>query len=377
MNIQNLTLILLITAVLLFSAGCVGEDSTAEQIAEEYEQRQSEIEDYSATVHVTASTATQEMVSVSEIIYKNPGKVRETIKEFSYTEKEPEQLSADTFTFFYNSWQNEGSVVASNGETMWIFDQGQNAVIVGEADPMAIYYGYRVDSFELVELLIDENDFTLEGTSSIDGRETYVIHGSPKDDYPIEMKAWIDTETWMPLRFEMHGTESSFDTIIEYRDLELNTGIPDSEFEFEIPEGVEVIAFDEYVNAAPQGPTIDEAQELIENDIQVPSYIPEGFEFYSASADTFSSGSIQEITFLRYSNGSAFISIHEQFFENEIGFEIEYEGAEVDINGATGKLKVDEEDGSVSLFWVDGNAMIIISGQIGSDEILKIARSME
>lgn len=116
---------------------------------------------------------------------------------------------------------------------------------------MASYYGFQVDSFELVEMLINENDFTLEEISSIDGRETYVIQGIPADKYLPEMKAWIDTETWMPLRLEMHGPESSFDMTIEYRDLELNAGIPDSEFEFEIPEGAEVIAFDEHVNTTP------------------------------------------------------------------------------------------------------------------------------
>lgn len=118
MNLLKSTLLFLLVASSLISAGCTGEDFTAGQIAEEYEQRQSEIEDYSATVHVTTSTDTQELISVSEIIYKNPGKVRETIKEFSYTEKKQEQFSSVASAFSYFSWQKEDSVVASNGKTM-------------------------------------------------------------------------------------------------------------------------------------------------------------------------------------------------------------------------------------------------------------------
>lgn len=79
---------------------------------------------------------------------------------------------------------------------------------------------------------------------------------------------------------------------------------------------------------------------------------------------------------MRYSNGSAFISIHEQFFENELDSDIVSGEVEVDINGKTGKLDFDEDSGDPSLLWVDGNAMFVIAGQISSDEMIKIAESM-
>ena len=76
MNTQKLTLILLITSLMLFSAGCIGEELTAAQIAEEYQQKQANIEDYSATMHMTMYLGEQEITSISSMSQKMPDKTK-------------------------------------------------------------------------------------------------------------------------------------------------------------------------------------------------------------------------------------------------------------------------------------------------------------
>ena len=51
----------------------------------------------------------------------------------------------------------------------------------------------------------------------------------------------VDSENWMPLKIETFDKNDKLMTSIEYRDIKFNIGIPDSEFEFKIPEGAKVV----------------------------------------------------------------------------------------------------------------------------------------
>jgi hypothetical protein len=53
-------------------------------------------------------------------------------------------------------------------------------------------------------------------------------------------KFWIDEETGTLLRYETYDSSENLTVKYEIRDLKINTGISDSEFEFEVPEGVTV-----------------------------------------------------------------------------------------------------------------------------------------
>jgi len=58
--------------------------------------------------------------------------------------------------------------------------------------------------------------------------------------YLSKIILWIDTREYWPVKtkiFEPNGDT----TLIEFRNIELNTKIPDSEFEFKVPKGVEVV----------------------------------------------------------------------------------------------------------------------------------------
>ena len=62
-------------------------------------------------------------------------------------------------------------------------------------------------------------------------------------DYELiyKTKIWVDQETWMPLRYETYNGDGNLTMKLEIRDLKVNTGIPDSEFKFEIPTGAKIV----------------------------------------------------------------------------------------------------------------------------------------
>ncbi|MCM1986308.1 outer membrane lipoprotein-sorting protein [Methanococcoides seepicolus] len=363
MNTQKLTLILLITSLMLFSAGCIGEELTAAQIAEEYQQKQANIEDYSATIYMTTYLGEQEITSISSMSQKMPDKTKTTI------------IQAE---------QGEGMIMVSNGKTMWTYNPDQNSVMAMNLGSMGDFDASQMDYTGIMQDFLDDNDYTLDGIDTVDGRGSYVISIKPNENSTsglvVDMKTWIDRETWMPLKFEMYDNEGNLMIVTEYRDFEVNTGIPDSEFEFEIPEGAEVVTLDGLEDLIPEEVTLDEAQELSEYDVLVPSYITEGYEFEVATVNNNTQffGEVQETVSITYSKDSEALRISEIFYGEESPTIMENRGEIVDINGHEGQVVSSPfGDDYASLSWNIENARMIISGPVNSDELIKIAESME
>lgn len=245
MSTQKLTVILLVSSLLLLSAGCIGEDLTAEQIAEEYKQKTANIEDYSATVYTTMYMGEQKMTTVTSIAQKLPDKMKVAT------------LQAE---------QGEGTTIVSNGETMWTYYPNQNLVTSMKVESIENNYDpSQMDYANMIQNLMDKNDITFDGVDSIDGRSCYVIHMNPNDDtefgFNVDIKAWIDKETQMMLKYEFYDEDGNLMMVSEYKDLEVNTGIPDSEFVFNIPEGAKVATFESFAEEMP----LEEEQQVSES----------------------------------------------------------------------------------------------------------------
>lgn len=54
-------------------------------------------------------------------------------------------------------------------------------------------------------------------------------------------KIWVYQETWTPLKHDTYDKNGNLTMTIQIRDLKINTGIPDSEFVFEIPSEAKII----------------------------------------------------------------------------------------------------------------------------------------
>lgn len=99
-----------------------------------------------------------------------------------------------------------------------------------------------------IEGLLKEGGVPVLGIEEIDGRPAYLLERGPEeggeeggeDFHEYREKFWIDKETGMLLRYEAYDSSENLTMKYEISNLKINTDIPDSEFEFEVQEGVTV-----------------------------------------------------------------------------------------------------------------------------------------
>lgn len=215
---KQIASVLVVLAIVLI-AGC-SEQISADQIAAEMKAQHGSIDDFSATVVMTSSFNGETETERVKVISKTPDKQRSEVIE-------PAELA--------------GTVVVRNGSTMWTYDPAKNQVkkkTLPLDEPLDDYAEY-------INKLIDRCDLSYKGTDNLDGRSTYVIEATPKDEFKhgsiSKIHVWVDRENWMLLGIDMYDYDGNSVMKIQYRDVTFNTGISDSEFIFEVPDGVEVV----------------------------------------------------------------------------------------------------------------------------------------
>ena len=215
---KQIASVLVVLAIVLI-AGC-SEQISADQIAAEMKAQHDSIDDFSATVVTTLSFSGEAETELVKVMTKTPDKMRSEIIE---------------------SAKYAGTVIVRNGSTMWTYDPAKNQVkkkTVPFNEPLDDYTKY-------INNLIDECDLSYKGTDNLDGRSTYVIEATLKDQFEHEIiskiHVWVDRENWMLLGIDMYDYDGNSVMKMQYRDVTFNTGISDSEFIFEVPEGVEVV----------------------------------------------------------------------------------------------------------------------------------------
>jgi len=232
---KQIVALLIVFAVVLV-AGCT-EKMSAEQIAARMKAQEESITDFSAMVVTTISVGGNNTTMRVKVMNKMPDKNR---AEFV----EPANIA--------------GRVIVTNGSTMWMYDPAINQATktrLQEDEP------HEIDYTRYIKDLMNETDISYEGIGNVDGQSAYVILVTPHDETdrnkPIsKTRAWIDCKDWMPLRIVMYGGEDkrNISVKMEFNNITFNTGIPDSEFIFEVPEGVQVISDDWVPDATPTAP---------------------------------------------------------------------------------------------------------------------------
>jgi hypothetical protein len=127
----------------------------------------------------------------------------------------------------------------------------------------------------------------------------------------------------------------------------------------------------------PEDLTLEKAMDVSENDLLVPSYLPEGCEFQYAHVNNNSAlfGGPENIISLYYQSGDGILHITETFYEEEPS--LPQMGEPVTVNGNEARMVSYPDGGSTHLSWNRGKCMVTIMGPVDSDEIVRIAESME
>jgi len=338
--------VVLIVLLSLLLSGCIWGMS-AEQIGEKMQEKYDSLEDYRGTMITSFETDGQTTIHEARFAFKKPGKSR-------YEYLSPEEM--------------RGNIMVSDGETMWIYDAGKNEV---QKVTMPKYEMPEIDYGEIIRDMMEKYNVDLQGSESVSNRDCYVLVLTPKDENAtMRQKLWVDKEYWMPMRIEMEMEfgGKTMKSWVEYRDMEFNVGIPDSEFEFEVPEGAEVtekeIPMPEMFNS------VEEAQEEVDFTILVPEYIPEGYEFERAIVIDIKD---EKSVSLSYKKGVEILSLTESMGEEITG---SLEGAEkVDINGREGEyIKMGMNK---LLRWDCDGLSLSLMGELDKEELLKVAESVD
>jgi outer membrane lipoprotein carrier protein len=133
--------------------------------------------------------------------------------------------------------ETQDRIVVTNGVTSWSYSPGTNQVVIDN---------YRKDARALSpeQLLTSypENFYsTLVGEEEIDGKTTYVLKLTPKEEHSFAsaMKLWVGKD-WLLKRIQITDVGGA---VTEYRikNVIINKGIDDRKFSFDIPSGAERI----------------------------------------------------------------------------------------------------------------------------------------
>ncbi len=312
--------------------------------------------------------STDDVHGVLEISINALGMDQEMLVEV--WEKRPSKTRADMLESSMPEYQ--GSVVVSDGEQVFVYLPEDNKVVVeeiGPGEPSGPRYAIEMME-ELIEYVADTSEGRLIGEEEVAGVPTYLLEFTPKEGdesfLPTGSTAtlWVDQERWVVLQAHLIG-DAVGEGWMRVRSFELNTGLGDELFVFEIPEGVEVETAED---REPVYLTLDEARAEAEF-LLVPDYVPEG----ATLVDVFK---VRDAYVLYYDHqtDTSFTIVQGPALSLEdrpLG-----KTSEVTVRGQPGTLISNEVSGNVFLTWEEGEVTITIAGQLSTDEIVRVAESL-
>ena len=344
----------LFLVVSLGLVGC-GQKMTAEEILAKVQETVDSTIDAHAVVVASANVQGMELSVTAEVWEMMPNKLRAVILETS----EPEMA---------------GGIVVSDGENGWYYQPARNVVLVGPADEIETPLPQEMlgELQDVVQKVLEISDAELAGEEVVAGIDSYVLILTPKEDaeqeaFPVSGTAtvWVDKDRWIILKATFEASSLGQGTV-EVTSFELNPGLSDDLFQFEVPEGANVIDVEAQ---RPETMTLDEARAAADFDLLVPGYVSEGatlIEVFSA-LDSF---------ILRYDHSAlvSFTIVQGSPLPGPLPLGA---SSDVTVRGQEATAVVDEAGGNTFLSWSENDVTVTVAGHISLEEALKVAESLE
>jgi len=281
-----------------------------------------------------------------------------------------------------------GAVVVSNGETVWAYSPAKGKVFVGtieeakaalkEKQPLhdefdKEEFDHPENSEEAVDKLLEYFEANRTGSDTVAGTDSYQLELKPiPEQMPEEYAAvgglvnlWIDKSRSVPLAASYTGG-SMGEVSVTAKELEINAGVDDSLFSFEIPDGVEVVPF---ADLEPKSLSLDEAAASAEFDILTPDETPDGATLVDVL-------DVRGMIVQRYNlpDGGSFSIAQGESDETP---KPSTEEQAVEVRGVAGSLFVSDKGDRVLLTWSEGGLHFYIAGELTSDQALAMAESLK
>ncbi|MCK4652554.1 MAG: DUF4367 domain-containing protein [Methanosarcinales archaeon] len=358
-------LLIVIAGISLLMAGCVSDELTSEQIVEQMREHKNDVQECTYTM-VWADTMLNETV-VIDFAYKTPGMIRMEYKE-------PAEFA--------------GKLEVSNGTYTWMYDPASNTVWAG-AVPADARMNESLNGM-FIEGLLDTCTIEAQGRAVADGRACYVVTATQKDVdvFEVSMRLWFDRATWMLLKEATQNQNGEVVMQMEYRDVQLDIDIPDSTFEFEVPEGATVESMDRAT--APQEMTLEEAQAEVTFEIKEPDHLPPGYEtdIIIMAVPIWESDKGVIIT---YTNATEEDPISAQLTTIQLIESAYNESTERPVPEGVETVRINGRDCTITTFrarvgetrvlqwllkWDDGECDFVLAGALDREAMIEIAKSI-
>ena len=335
-------------------SGC-GQKMTAEEILDKARQTIESTTDAHAVVAVSANLQGMEISATAEVWEKMPNMLRAVVLETSESDM-------------------AGTVLVSDGERGWFYQPTSNVVTVGRAGEMDTSLPDEMLGLlqDVLQDMLDASDAELVGEDSVADHDTYVVRVTPKDDAEQQFlpgngtaTLWVDKERWLVLKATYEA--SSFgDGTMEMLSFDLNPGLSDDLFQFQVPEGAKVIDLE---TERPQSLTLDEAKAQADFALLVPSYVPGGATLVEVL-------SMAGTVVLHYDHSPEVSFTIMQGDPLPSAMPLGASG-EATVRGQEASVISDEAGGNTFLSWTENEVTMTLAGRISLEEALKVAESLE
>ena len=274
--------------------------------------------------------------------------------------------------------QAQGAIVVSDGTTVWLYLPGQNNVWTGSVAQMRQMHGagaaVPLDPAATVQQLLGYVTATLAATETVQGHTSYKLQLAPNSDKTPAAVAgvtgllWVDTTRWLPLQASVNAGSMGQGTVTATT-LEVNAGVPDSLFQFQIPQGAKVVPIQ---SQQPQHLSLGDAGMALGGKLLQPSYLPAG----ATLVDVLKMG---QAVVLRYQTAQGSFAIAQGAQDkagDKAGAPVTL-GDAVTVRGSAGRLVASKAGNEVLLTWTENGRIYSVSGALSSQQALQIAASLQ
>jgi len=281
-----------------------------------------------------------------------------------------------------------GVVIVSDGETVWVYSPSKNTVFIGTAEeakavmeekqPMREEFDMKEfehpeTAEEAVDKLLEYFEASRTGTEMVANANAYQLELKPiPEQMPAEYTAvggllnlWIDKSRSMPLAVAYTGGAMG-EISITVLELDVNEGVDEALFSYDIPDGAEVISF---ADMKPESLSMDEAAASVEFAFLTPDVLSYGATLVDVL-------NVKGMIVQHYTlpDGGSFTIAQGQADEAK---KPSSEEQVVEVRGVTGSLFISEESDKVLLTWSEGDLSFIIAGTITAEQALEISESLK
>ncbi len=267
--------------------------------------------------------------------------------------------------------QAQGATFVSDGKQFWVYAPSQNTVWKGT---LALWQQVNPNLPQspqaALQQLLDVSTATLAGTESAAGHSAYKLQLAPKSGKSPQALTgatgtlWVDVSRWLPLQAAFNAG-SMGQGQISFKTIEVNVGVPDSRFQFQVPAGAKVINADDL---RPQHLSLSDAQKSTDFKLLQPTFLPSG----ATLVDVLKSG---KAIILRYESPAGAFAIA-QGIDNS-GKPTGSTGKSVSVRGTTGTIYTSDDGKRVLLLWTENGVTSSVSGTLTSQDALKVAESLK